>query len=155
MTLQRLPNKDWRLNKWQLMMTIPPSFTSAEQILFVTKQVSTDNHLERSQWKKGYAAGVLRSRKLEIRWRDRQIPGKKNLECRVVITGDKWDSLCQYSPFRNEGVCFILLHIIRIINPAHRVKEIVEYGESWTKTNFFFILFVTFLQVWLTFFASL
>lgn len=38
-------------------MTILPSLTSAEQILFVRKQVSAESHLEKSQWKGGGATG--------------------------------------------------------------------------------------------------
>lgn len=37
-------------------MTILPSLTSAEQILFVRKQVSAESHLEKSQWKGGGGA---------------------------------------------------------------------------------------------------
>lgn len=79
MILRRLSNQDWHLSKWPLLMTMLPSFTRVEQILFVTKQVSKGSHLKKSQWKRDCQqwCSALGSYKLDEEIRKNMRPKKR------------------------------------------------------------------------------
>ena len=101
MILWQLSNQDWRLSKWPLLVTIPLSFTKAEQILSVTKQVSKDSSREISV-EEGLLTVMLCSGKLQVRWRDK-IKNKRQKKSNAGFLSMRWIGFAVSALFSRES----------------------------------------------------